>query len=75
MAKQYKFISYPSTNNADTLPIDCKKYILCQSDINEVTRCLAKSLKNKELGYRTLAGNLLAFNVIGSMSMDINLQV
>ena len=72
MAKQ----SYPSTRNADTLPIDCKKCILCQSDINEVTRCPAKSSrKNKEIGYRTLAGNLLAFNVLESMPMDINVQV
>ena len=51
MAEQYNFVGYPSTSNADTLPIDCKKCILCQSDINEVTRCPAKSLrKNKEIG-------------------------
>ena len=40
-----------------------------------LTRCPAKSLnKNKEIGYGTLTGNLLAFNEFRSMPIDIDIQ-
>ena len=44
-------------------------------EMKEATRCPAKSLRtNKEIGYRTLAENVVAFHQIGYMPMDINIH-
>ena len=77
MAKHYKLIDLPHTSpdNSVIIPIDWAKCVLCQVETKEAIRCPAKSLlANKELEYRTLAENLLAFNQIGRMPMDINIH-
>jgi hypothetical protein len=78
MAKHYKLIDLPSTSTDKSTivsPIYWTKCVLCQVETKEATRCPAKSLRtNKEIGYRTLAENLVAFNQIGYMPMDINIH-